>query len=61
MAVMIDLKSIINLDEIDELTAGLENINDIIRLAQIITILKKLKKFCHLKQKGFIVHKFDEV
>lgn len=56
MAVMIDLKSIINLDEIDQLTAGLENIIDIIRLATNYNDIEKAKEVStHLKQKGFIV------
>ena len=55
-AVMIDLKSISNHDEIDQLTNGLENIVDIIRLATNFSDIEKAKEVSvHLKQKGFDV------
>jgi 4-hydroxy 2-oxovalerate aldolase len=56
IAVMIDLKSISNHDEIDQLTNDLENIVDIIRLATNFSDIEKAKEVSvHLKQKGFDV------
>ena len=53
IAVMIDLKSISNHDEIDQLTNDLENIVDIIRLATNFSDIEKAKEVSvYLKQKG---------